>query len=173
MTAPLTLVSLPRPGRWPAAWCAGCCRPPTVGSTFLEPVLGKGVGYYEVRLAADSRRRPTIRSRSACYFAADFDRVLAIDPSAIDNQRRAACSSVLFPRHASGSLRSGPLVVGPYLVLVEGSDLDHTRLRAWPLSEAGFADPDALPLAEQTVSGWSWFAPQDLARPLDVCHRPG
>ncbi|HVA48392.1 MAG TPA: PQQ-binding-like beta-propeller repeat protein [Pirellulales bacterium] len=158
MTAPLTLVTIADQGGGKPL-LRGLL--PTADGRIhvLEPVLGKRLGYYEVGwpLTVGGAYDPVTRR---IYFAADFDRVLAIDPAAIDNGKQAACSSVLFARHASGSLRSGPLVVGPYLVLIEASDLDRTRLRAYLLSESGFADADASPLAEQTVSGWSWFAPQ-------------
>lgn len=157
MTAPPTLVSIANPGGKPIL--RGLL--PTADGRIhvFEPVLGKRLGYYEAGWPLTIAGAYDAVTRRI-YFAADFDRVLAIDPAAIDDGRRAACSSVLFSRHASGSLRSEPLVVGPYLVLIEDADLDRTRLRAFALSESGFADPDAAPLAEQTASGWSWFAPQ-------------
>ena len=157
MTADPTLVSIANPGGKPIL--RGLL--PTADGRIhvFEPVLGKRLGYYDVGWPLTTAGAYDAVTRRI-YFGADFDRVLAIDPTAIDDGRRAACSSVLFTRHASGSLRSEPLVVGPYLVLIEDADLDRTRLRAFALSESGFADPDAAPLAEQTASGWSWFAPQ-------------
>lgn len=157
MTAPPTLVSIANPGGKPIL--RGLL--PTADGRIhvFEPVLGKRLGYYDVGWPLTTGGAYDALTRRV-YFAAESDRVLAIDPAAIDNGRIAACSSVLFPRHASGSLRSEPRVVGPYLMMIEGADLDRTRLRAFALSESGFADPDAAPLAEQTASGWSWFAPQ-------------
>ncbi len=158
ITAPLTLVSMANPGSGQPI-LRGLL--PTADGRIhvIEPVLGKRLGYYDVGWPLTAGGAYDAITRRI-YFAADFDRVLAIDPAAIDNARIPACSSVLFSRHASGSLRTEPVAVGPYLVLIEASDLDQTRLRAFSLSEAGFADPDAPPLVEQMTSGWSWFAPQ-------------
>lgn len=158
MTAPVTLVTMAS-----ASGDAPLLRglvPTADGRIYvLEPVLGKQLGYYETGwpLTVGGAYDPVTRR---IYFAADFDRVLAIDPAATADPKRPACSAVLFTRHASGSLRSEPLIVGPYLVLIEGSELDRSRLRAWSVSEGGFADPDVMPLAEQAVDGWSWFATQ-------------
>ena len=97
------------------------------------------------------------------YFAADSERIFAIDPAAIDDPQRPACRSLLRTHHPSGSIRSAPLVVGQYLVLSESIDWEQTKLMAFDLGAGGFADPEAKPLAELAVRGWSWFPPQATA----------
>jgi outer membrane protein assembly factor BamB len=67
---------------------------------------------------------------------------------------------VLFTNHLSGSLRSRPLVVGQYLLLTELLDLDNTQVRAFELQNPiGFAKPDAQPVRQRELKGWSWFTP--------------
>lgn len=100
------------------------------------------------------------------YFAADSERIYAIDPAAIDDPQRAACRSLLRTHHPSGSIRSAPLVVGDYLVLSESTDWEHAKLRAFGLGPGGFADPEAKPLVELGVRGWSWFPPQATAEQI-------
>ncbi|MCA9163576.1 MAG: PQQ-binding-like beta-propeller repeat protein, partial [Planctomycetales bacterium] len=93
------------------------------------------------------------------YFPADSRRVFAIDPLAIETEGPAA-KSVLLTNHAAGTLRSQPVVVGPYLILAEADGLDSTRLRAYQLSAPnGFRSSSAAPVKERTIRGWSWFTP--------------
>lgn len=127
----------------------------------IEPVLGKRLGYFETGWPL-SVGGAHDRATGLIYFPADSERIFALDAAAIDG-RGEACRSVLVTRHASGSLASAPLVIGPYLVLIESANLDRTRLRAFALGESGFAEPDDKALAEQTVAGWSWYPP--LATP--------
>ncbi|HVX58980.1 MAG TPA: PQQ-binding-like beta-propeller repeat protein, partial [Pirellulales bacterium] len=128
----------------------------------LELSLGKCLGRY--RLGRSMTVGGVYDSQTGlAFFPADSERVFALDPAAIDDPRRAACPSLLYTRHPSGAFRSPPSVVGQYLILPESSDLTQTRLRVFETSKGGFADPQARPLAEQAVQGWSWFAP--LATP--------
>jgi len=96
------------------------------------------------------------------YFPADSKRVFAIDPAVIEAQdaTSSAVRSVLFTNHLSGSLRSKPQVVGQYFLLTELMDLENTQLRAFELQpQSGFAKPDAEPVKQRILHGWSWFAP--------------
>jgi serine/threonine protein kinase/outer membrane protein assembly factor BamB len=154
--------------------------PPTIVSIAAEPnapakrraLLPTANG--EIRVLELSRGRELGRYRLGCpltsggasdpttklvYFAADSKRVFAINPLCIDRPEQPACRSVLFTDHASGSLRSEPLVIPPYLILAEGTGLDAMRVRAFAIGESGFAGVRAPALAEQSLAGWSWFPP--------------
>lgn len=97
------------------------------------------------------------------FFAADGQRILAIDPSVVDqaDSSRAPAPSILLTRHPSGSMRGPPVVVGEYLLFTESSDLESSRVVAYKLKPGvGFVDPAARPLKEFELSGWLWFTPK-------------
>jgi hypothetical protein len=124
----------------------------------LELVLGKRLGRFIVGqpMTTGGTYDPTT---GLAFFPADSKRIFALDPAVIDDPKRPACRCELFTRHASGALRSEPVVVGPYLVIVESSELEHSRLRAFQLGPKGFGKPTAAPLKELALRGWSWFPP--------------
>ncbi len=101
------------------------------------------------------------------YFPADNQRLYAINPRAIEEPSQPACRGVLHTKHPSASLRSEPTVVGRYLVLAEASELEQMKLRVFEINlpPSGqhatdpFPKPDAGPLKERALPGWSWFAP--------------
>lgn len=80
-----------------------------------------------------------------------------LDPAVIEWVSTAAARAVLFTKHGSGSLRSPPSLVGPYLFLNEASDLEHTRVKAFSLLEGKdlIRDPDLATAKEIELAGWS------------------
>lgn len=126
----------------------------------LELARGKSLGRFETGLPLTVGGAFDPQSRRL-YFPAESRRLLVLDPAVIDSpQPTAPATSVLLTNHASGSLRSPPVVVGRYLVLTESSDLDRTRVRVFETTPGGeFLDPEAAPLKEISLRGWSWFTP--------------
>ena len=104
------------------------------------------------------------------YFAADANRVYAIDPLCVyengdnDEKVRDACPSLLFTGHKHGALRGSPLVLGPYLVMSEIMNMSHMRLKVFLLNDVDktrdiFPDARQASTDEYVVRGWSWFPP--------------
>ena len=125
----------------------------------LELVRGKRMGRFKMNVpmtvggAFDS-------ATQLAYFPADSKRVFALDPAVIEARKKTgqAVRSVLFTDHLSGSLRSPPVVVGQYMLLTELLDLENTQVRAFELlAPNGFFKPDAQPVSERRLRGWSWF----------------
>jgi outer membrane protein assembly factor BamB len=129
----------------------------------LELVLGRRLGRFRVGYPM-SLGGCYDRESGLAFFPADAGRIFAVDPAAIDDPREPACHSILFTDHASGSLRSEPVVVGQYLVVSEASELEHTRLKAFAVRKSGFPAPTGLPpanrpLKQLSLNGWAWFSP--------------
>ena len=127
----------------------------------LELVRGRRMGTFHthVPMTVGGVYDPTTQ---LLYFPADNKRVFALDPAVIEarESKPGAARSVLFTNHLSGAMRSAPAVVGPYLLLTELSDLENTKVRVFDLSPPnGFTQPDAAPLKEHALRGWSWFTP--------------
>lgn len=136
---------------------------PTAGGEIhvLELVRGKRMGRFQTNLpmTVGGSFDPVTQ---LVFFPADSKRVLAIDPAVIEDQNAtsSAVRSVLFTNHLSGSLRSKPLIVGQYMLLTELLDLENTQVRAFELQNPmGFARPDAAPVKDRILHGWSWFTP--------------
>jgi outer membrane protein assembly factor BamB len=127
----------------------------------LELVLGRRLGRYELGYSYPMTVGGVYDPNTKlAYFPADRKRVYAIDPAAIDDPKQPACPSVLLTDHPSGSLRSQPVVVGEYLILVEAAELDRTTVRAYAIGESdGFRTATDPVLAQERLSGWSWFTP--------------
>jgi outer membrane protein assembly factor BamB len=106
------------------------------------------------------------------YFPAESNRVFAIDPAAIEQtsgEPIAAARAVLLTHHASGSLRSPPVIVGQYLILTEAADLENTSVRAFEINPPEiFPNADAQPLSKATLRGWTWFTPPSLPDRITV-----
>jgi len=161
LVAPLCIVPRRAGANDPVQYCGFL--PTAEGEVHvLELVLGKPLGRYAVGqpMTVGGTFDP---STGLAFFPADANRVFALDPAAIDDPKRPACRSMLLTRHASGALRAEPVVVGPYLVVAEDSELEHTRLRVFQLHPDGFARPTAAPLRELGLRGSAWFRP--LAAP--------
>lgn len=125
----------------------------------LELVLGKRLGRFE--LGQPMSVGPTYDPVRKLLFApAESRRVFALNMAAVEHPQQPACSSVLFTEHGAGTLLGEPIVVGPYLITLEASELERMKLRAFPLQPTGFAEPKTAPLREETLLGWSWFPPR-------------
>src|SRR5262249_48942277 len=110
ISAPLTIVQLPSDPHEPPKVCG--LLPTAEGEIHVvELSLGKPLGKYIVGqpMTVGGTYDPTT---NLVYFAADRKRILALDPRAIHHSTEAACRSVLFTEHPSGSLRSPPTIVG-------------------------------------------------------------
>lgn len=130
----------------------------------------------------------TLRASGLVFFPADRERIFALDPSVLfapsepsgksqasakgdsgqvapgpaapaGGETPPACRYVLFTKHASGSLRGEPMVVGPYLVLSEATELDHTSLRVLQVRDQDYRDLTASGQHEAQLRGWAWFPP--------------
>jgi outer membrane protein assembly factor BamB len=124
----------------------------------LELVLGKRLGTIRVNkpLASGGKYDPLTR---LVYFPAENKRLFAIDPKVLDDPSRPACRSVLFTNHPGGSLRSEPILAGPYLILNQAAGFDNTLLRVFRVHEGGFRSPHDAPLKEEALEGWTWLPP--------------
>lgn len=157
IVAPLTVVPLQSDPNKPLRHCG--LLPTADGEIHvLEVVMGRRLGRYSVGqpMALGGTYDPTTR---LVFFPADAKRVFAIEPAAIENPTRPACRSVLLTGHASGSLRGEPVVVGPYLILSEASELDQTNLKVFALEAEGFAGVTEEAKEQWPVQGWAWFPP--------------
>lgn len=137
---------------------------PTAAGTIhvFELVRGNRMGVYQVGQPINVGGAFDETS-GLVFFAAEAQRVFAINAAKIDHPDDPgvpACRSILFTGHPSGALRSEPLVVGRYCVLVEASELEEMRLSACEIGPTGFSNPRAKPLGQMSLVGWSWFPPQ-------------
>lgn len=124
----------------------------------LETILGKRLG--TIRLHKPLATGGTYdHLTKLAYFPAEHNRVFAIDPAIIDDPSRVPCRSLLFTSHAGASLRSEPIVAGPYLILNQATDLDSTLLQVFRIHTNGFGNPHESPLKEERLEGWTWHAP--------------
>ncbi len=127
----------------------------------LELVLGKRIGRFRTGfpMTVEGAYDP---ATGLAFFPADSRRVFALNPAAIESTApdAPAAHSVLYTNHASGALRSRPVVVGQYLLLIESSELQHTRVQAFQIRPPlGFPDPQAEAVKSVQLRGWSWFTP--------------
>jgi hypothetical protein len=123
----------------------------------VELELGKRLGQFHLNnpLATGGTYDPLTK---LVYFPAENKRLFAIDPAVIDHPGRA-CRSMLFTNHPGGSLRSEPIVAGPYLILNQATDFDATVLRVFRIVEGGFRSQHDAPLKEEQLEGWTWHPP--------------
>lgn len=130
----------------------------------IEILQGNRLGYFELNqpLGVGGAWQP---GTDLLFFPADSQNIYILD------KKKKLCAGVLQTGHRSGSLRSEPLVVNRadpragvdanapvpgYLILAQADGLDHLKLRVYNLP---VERPDALPLREERVRGWSWFLP--------------
>jgi hypothetical protein len=62
----------------------------------------------------------------------------------------------MYTNHTVGALRGAPVVAQGTLILAEAVDLEGMKVKAYNVSANS---PDATPVAEYDVPGWSWFPP--------------
>jgi len=126
----------------------------------LELVRGQSIGRFQTGVPMTETGGVFDPVSKLAYMPADSKRIFALDPAVIEGGGDEPARSILTTGHASGSLRSQPMVVGPYLLTVETSDLDRTKVRAFRIDPTvGFADAQAPPVKEIELPGWSWFTP--------------
>jgi hypothetical protein len=135
----------------------------------LELVRGQTIGRFRTGVPMTNTGGVFDPTSQLVYMPADSKRFFALDPSIIEGATTNAARSILNTGHASGSIRSQPVVVGPYLVTIESSDLDHTVVRAFRLHPTqGFENPEAGAVKEIKLAGWAWFTPPVTADRLTV-----
>ncbi len=137
----------------------------------LELVLGKRVGTIHLNKPLATGGKYDLTTRLV-YFPAENKRLFAIDPAVLDDPTRPACRSILFTNHSGGSLRSEPIIAGPYLILNQAAGFDTTVLRVFRIHEGGFRSPHDGPLKEETLAGWTWHPPLVSPDRVTFCHRP-
>jgi outer membrane protein assembly factor BamB len=136
----------------------------------IELANGQELGYYQLD-PEKGEPRLTIggalqEGTSLVYFPADDLCVYVLDVAA------KKCQAILYSDHASGSLRSEPILASNqgeeldaqapqgFLILPLTDGLDTMRLRAFGLPLQGAAAPAPLGVQkEPRVRGWPWFQP--------------
>jgi len=189
LTAPPLIVELPRAANGAGVQLA--LLPAGKEVHVLELSRGRRLGVYRtgqpMTVGGAASQAPydpsqpesaTHQLRQLAFFPADTRRVFALNLAAIVDPTAAACKSVLFTGHASGSLRSPPLVISSqsvsYFVLTEAADLDSTRLKAYRLgTPGGFIRPDSQAVTDVPFKGWSWFSPSLTADRIAVVSDEG
>ncbi len=148
---------------------------PTYDGRVYEIEIAKGsvLGYFDLnqRLTVGGTHQP---DTDLLFIPGDSENLYVLDLSlnnpANQQPRPKACVMILHTGHPSGSLRSEPILINRpdparrrngvdwpgYLILNQADGLDWMKLRVFELP---IPRPDAPPLLEQRVKGWSWFQP--------------
>jgi tetratricopeptide (TPR) repeat protein len=141
----------------------------------IETSLGHVLGHFDLRGQHLTVGGVWQQGTDLLYFPGDSDYVYVLDAAVTKpNAPPAAkhCVAILHTGHPSGSLRGEPIVINRvdpfarsggaatrvpgYLILAQEDGLDHMKLRVFRLP---IDNPDAPPLLQPRIRGWSWLQP--------------